>query len=68
MVLLVSAFWGFWGFWVIADSAQFSAMVTEKADPRYVGSAVALQLAIGYVTALYVSRKSLKHVRFLPAC
>lgn len=23
----------FWGFWVIADSAQFSAMVTESADP-----------------------------------
>jgi MFS family permease len=47
IVLLVSAFWGFW---VIADSAQFSAMVTESADPRYVGSAVSLQLAIGYVT------------------
>jgi MFS family permease len=46
IVVLVSAFWGFW---VIADSAQFSAMVTESADPRYVGSAVSLQLAIGYV-------------------
>lgn len=40
----------FWGFWVIADSAQFSAMVTESADQRYVGSAVSLQLALGYVT------------------
>ncbi|WP_255950268.1 MFS transporter [Streptomyces odontomachi] len=40
----------FWGFWVIADSAQFSALVTENADPRYVGSAVTLQLAVGYVT------------------
>jgi MFS family permease len=47
LVLIVSAFWGFW---VIADSAQFSAMVTESADPRYVGSAISLQLAIGYVT------------------
>jgi MFS family permease len=47
LVLVVAAFWGFW---VIADSAQFSAMVTESADPRYVGSAVSLQLAIGYVT------------------
>ncbi|GAA4838505.1 MFS transporter [Saccharopolyspora rosea] len=47
LVLLVSAFWGFW---VIADSAQFSAMVTENADQRYVGSAVSLQLATGYVT------------------
>jgi len=40
----------FWGFWVIADSAQFSAIVTENADPRYVGSAVALQLAAGFLT------------------
>ncbi|MER6977274.1 MFS transporter [Streptomyces carpinensis] len=47
IVLVVSAFWGFW---VIADSAQFSAMVTENADQRYVGSAVSLQLGIGYVT------------------
>lgn len=47
LVLVVSAFWGFW---VIADSAQFSAMVTENADQRYVGSAVSLQLGIGYVT------------------
>lgn len=47
VVLAVAAFWGFW---VIADSAQFSALVTESADPRYVGSAVSFQLALGYVT------------------
>ncbi|MEV6228089.1 MFS transporter [Saccharopolyspora shandongensis] len=47
---LVVAVCAFWGFWVIADSAQFSAMVTENADQRYVGSAVSFQLAIGYVT------------------
>ncbi|MFE4722735.1 MFS transporter, partial [Streptomyces sp. NPDC056728] len=47
VVLVVSAFWGFW---VIADSAQFSAMVTENADQRYVGSAVSLQLGVGYLT------------------
>lgn len=47
LVLAVSAFWGFW---VIADSAQFSAMVTESADQRYVGSAVSLQLGVGYMT------------------
>ncbi|MGI8793514.1 MAG: MFS transporter, partial [Acidimicrobiales bacterium] len=38
-----------WGFWVVADSAQFSAMVTELADQRYVGTAVTLQLAAGFV-------------------
>lgn len=40
----------FWGFWVIADSAQFSALVTEHADPVYVGGAVSIQLALGYCT------------------
>lgn len=37
-----------WGFWVVADSAQFSAMVTELADQRYVGTAVTVQLALGF--------------------
>lgn len=37
-----------WGFWVVADSAQFSAIVTEIADQRYVGTAVTLQLAAGF--------------------
>ncbi|MGP3776340.1 MFS transporter [Streptomyces sp. SDT5-1] len=40
----------FWGFWVVADSAQFSALVTERADPDYVGGALSLQLALGYST------------------
>ncbi len=38
-----------WGFWVVADSAQFSALVTEHADQRYVGTAVTMQLAVGFV-------------------
>lgn len=42
----------FWGFWVIADSAQFSALVTEHADPALVGSALSLQLASGYLTTV----------------
>jgi MFS family permease len=37
-----------WGFTVIADSAQFSALVTELADQAYVGTALTLQLAIGF--------------------
>ncbi|HUH07087.1 MAG TPA: MFS transporter [Egibacteraceae bacterium] len=37
-----------WGFWVVADSAQFSTMVTEVADQSYVGTALTLQLAIGF--------------------
>ncbi len=37
-----------WGMTVIADSAQFSAMATELSDPRYVGTALALQLGLGF--------------------
>ncbi|MFZ0818860.1 MAG: MFS transporter [Candidatus Acidiferrales bacterium] len=37
-----------WGFTVVADSAQFSTMITEVADQSYVGTAVTLQLAIGF--------------------
>ncbi len=38
-----------WGVSVVADSAQFSAMVTEVGDQAYVGTAVTLQLAVGFV-------------------
>ena len=48
-VPLVLAIGVVWGFWVVADSAQFSAIVTEVADQRYVGTAVTLQLAVGFV-------------------
>jgi hypothetical protein len=46
--LLVLAVGLVWGFAVVADSAQFSTMVTEVADQRYVGTALTLQLAIGF--------------------
>jgi MFS family permease len=49
LVVLICAFWGFW---VIADSAQFSALVTESTDPDYVGGALSLQLALGYTTTM----------------
>ena len=38
-----------WGFSVVADSAQFSAIVTEVADQSLVGTAITLQLAAGFV-------------------
>jgi MFS family permease len=37
-----------WGFTVVADSAQFSTLVTEHADQAYVGTALGLQLAVGF--------------------
>ena len=41
-----------WGASVIADSAQFSASVTELAEPRYAGSALTLQLALGFALTI----------------
>ncbi len=38
-----------WGIAVIADSAQFSAIVSEVADQRYVGTALTLQTALGFL-------------------
>ncbi|MDX1380028.1 MAG: hypothetical protein R3233_02855, partial [Xanthomonadales bacterium] len=38
-----------WGFAVVADSAQFSTAVSELADPRYVGTALTLQTALGFL-------------------
>lgn len=37
-----------WGFAAVADSAQYSTMVTELADQAYVGTALTLQLAVGF--------------------
>lgn len=38
-----------WGLAVVADSAQFSAAVTELADPRYVGTALTVQTSLGFL-------------------
>lgn len=38
-----------WGMTVIADSAQFSALVTEEAPPHAVGTALTLQLSLGFL-------------------
>ncbi len=41
-----------WGFAVVADSAQFSAAVSELGDPRYVGTALTVQTSIGFLVTL----------------
>ncbi len=45
LVLLVSLVWEFA---IVADSAQFSTMVTELSDQAYVRTTVTLQLALGF--------------------
>jgi MFS family permease len=37
-----------WGFFVIADSAQFSVLVTESVPPDAVGTALTLQTSLGF--------------------
>jgi len=38
-----------WGFSVVADSAQFSAAVSELAPSAYVGTALTLQTSLGFL-------------------
>jgi MFS family permease len=41
-----------WGFFIVADSAQFSAAISELAEDSYVGSALTLQTAIGFLITI----------------
>jgi MFS family permease len=41
-----------WGFFVVADSAQFSAMVTELSPPHAVGTALTLQTSLGFLLTM----------------
>lgn len=45
---LVIAAIGVWSFFVIADSAQFSALVTEAVPAHAVGTALTLQTSLGF--------------------
>jgi MFS family permease len=47
VVLLVVA--AIWGATVVADSAQFSSCVTELGDPQYIGTALTIQMCIGFL-------------------
>jgi MFS family permease len=45
-----------WGISVIADSAQFSAIVSEVADRRYMGTALTMQTALGFLLTAFAIR------------
>ena len=69
--LLISSLWlaaivgGVWGFSVVADSAQFSAIVTEVSPRHAVGTALTLQTSLGFLlTALAIPATIEVHHRF----
>jgi MFS family permease len=43
-----------WGLTAVADSAQFSAAVTELSEKSMVGSALALQMGVGFAITIFV--------------
>lgn len=45
-----------WGFAIVADSAQFSACVSELTEPEYIGTALTLQTAIGFLLTVATIR------------
>lgn len=45
-----------WGFAIVADSAQFSACVSELADKQLVGTALTLQTSMGFLLTLITIR------------
>jgi MFS family permease len=49
--LLAAVAW-VWGFFVVADSAQFSTIVTEVAPQHAVGTALTLQTSLGFLLTI----------------
>jgi len=57
VVFGASPFWFFvlavvWGFAVVADSAQFSALVSEYSPREHVGTALTLQTCLGFLLTI----------------
>jgi MFS family permease len=49
-----------WGMVIVADSAQFSAALTELADEEYVGTALTMQTCLGFLLTM-------ASIRLIPA-
>ncbi|NJN43688.1 MAG: MFS transporter, partial [Anaerolineae bacterium] len=45
-----------WGFAIVADSAQFSAAISELAEREYIGTALTLQTSLGFLLTLITIR------------
>ncbi|MCP5100809.1 MAG: MFS transporter [Chloroflexi bacterium] len=45
-----------WGFAIVADSAQFSAAISELSPRPYIGTALTLQTSLGFLLTLFTIR------------
>jgi MFS family permease len=45
-----------WGFAVVADSAQFSAAISELSEKEYTGTVLTLQTSLGFLLTLFTIR------------
>jgi len=54
--LILTALSLIWGVAVIADSAQFSTIISEVSDKSYVGTALTLQTALGFMLTAFAIR------------
>ena len=54
--ILLMALCLIWGLSIVADSAQFSAALSELSDPQYVGTALTLQTSLGFLLTLFTIR------------
>jgi len=54
--LILTALCLIWGFAVVADSAQFSACVSELCEPDYAGTALTLQTSLGFLLTMVTIR------------
>ena len=45
-----------WGFAIVADSAQFSAAISELCDKKFTGTALTLQTSLGFLLTLVTIR------------
>ena len=61
--VLISLLCVLWGFAIVADSAQYSACVSELCEPEYSGTALTLQTSLGFLLTLATIRliPSLQH-------
>lgn len=54
--LLIAVICLIWGFAVVADSAQFSAAVSELCNREYIGTALTIQTSLGFLLTLVTIR------------